>query len=116
LIRFNGKKSKEIWDFEIFDKASRGAWGSVLLLFRTKGRSLAALGAILTLLLIANDTFFQQLITYPERWSMVGQGSITRVVRYQNGIAIPTQGGIALTTQDINMKPSLDRILFGNGT
>jgi hypothetical protein len=32
-------KSKAIWDFEIFDKASRGPWGAVMLLFRTKGRS-----------------------------------------------------------------------------
>ncbi|EAT86309.1 hypothetical protein HBH56_028760 [Parastagonospora nodorum] len=58
---FHGKQSKDAFDFEIFDKASRGAWGSVLLLFRTKGRSLAALGALLTVLLLAIDTFFQQV-------------------------------------------------------
>jgi len=39
-------KSNAMWDFEIFDKASRGAWGATLLLFRTKGRSLAALGKL----------------------------------------------------------------------
>lgn len=31
-------KSKTMWDFEIFDNASRGPWGSALLLVRTKGR------------------------------------------------------------------------------
>lgn len=30
--------SKKMWDFEIFDEASRGPWGSILLLIRTKGR------------------------------------------------------------------------------
>ncbi|PVH91780.1 hypothetical protein DM02DRAFT_479332, partial [Periconia macrospinosa] len=28
---FNGEKSKDIWDFEIFDKASRGPWGSIII-------------------------------------------------------------------------------------
>jgi hypothetical protein len=55
---FHGKNSRDAFDFEIFDKASRGAWGSVMLLCRTKGKSLAALGALLTVLLLAIDTFF----------------------------------------------------------
>jgi hypothetical protein len=61
---FHGS-SKAMWDFEIFDKASRGAWGAALLLFRTKGRSLAALRALLIVLLLAIDTFFQQVVTFP---------------------------------------------------
>jgi hypothetical protein len=81
---FNGSESKEMIDFEIFDKASRGAWGSFLLLFRTKGRSLAALEAILTLLLLATDTFFQEVIEYPDRWALEHLKSfIPRIVRYE---------------------------------
>lgn len=34
---FEGQ-SKKMWDFEIFDNASRGPWGSFQLLIRTKGR------------------------------------------------------------------------------
>ena len=30
--------SKRMWDFEIFDNASRGPWGSLLLLIRTKAK------------------------------------------------------------------------------
>lgn len=30
--------SKKMWDFEIFDNASRGPWGSLLLIIRTKGK------------------------------------------------------------------------------
>ncbi|KAF1911258.1 hypothetical protein BDU57DRAFT_507084 [Ampelomyces quisqualis] len=84
---FHGKKSKDAFDFEIFDKASRGAWGSVLLLLRTKGKSLAALGALLTVLLLAIDTFFQQITDLPERWALRGQGLIPRVTRYEPDFA-----------------------------
>jgi hypothetical protein len=35
---FHRGGSKKLWDFEIFDEASRGPWGSFLLLMRTKGR------------------------------------------------------------------------------
>lgn len=62
--------SQAIWDFEIFDKASRGPWGAALLLYRTKGRSLAALGALLIVLLLAIDTFFQQVVSYQDRWAL----------------------------------------------
>jgi hypothetical protein len=79
---FYGQESKDAFDFEIFDKASRGAWGSVLLLFRTRGRSLAALGALLTVLLLAIDTFFQQVTDLPERWTLQGKGLIPRATRY----------------------------------
>lgn len=32
------KNSQKMWDFEVFDDASRGPWGSALLLIRTRGR------------------------------------------------------------------------------
>jgi hypothetical protein len=83
---FHGKKSRDAFDFEIFDKASRGAWGSVMLLCRTKGRSLAALGALLTVLLLAIDTFFQQVTDLPERWKLKGDGFIPRSIRYEPNV------------------------------
>jgi hypothetical protein len=63
---FQGKSNK-MWDFEIFDNASRGPWGSFVLLVRTNGTSLAALGAAITIFSMALDPFFQQLVTYPTR-------------------------------------------------
>ncbi|KAF3044301.1 hypothetical protein E8E12_006608 [Didymella heteroderae] len=77
-------ESRAMWDFEIFDKASRGPWGAIMLLFRTKGRSLAAFGAVLILLLLAIDTFLQQVVDYPERWQRsITPGVIPRVVKYK---------------------------------
>jgi hypothetical protein len=102
---FHGKNSKDAFDFEVFDKASRGAWGSVLLLLRTRGKSLAALGALLTVLLLAIDTFFQQVTDLPERWTLRGQGFIPRVIRYEPQAVYTYQlgfdGPIAQGNQDL---------------
>ena len=77
-------KSQAMWDFEIFDKASRGPLGALMLLFRTKGRSLAALGALLIVLLLAIDTFFQQVVSFPDQWIIrPNAGWIPRVLQYQ---------------------------------
>ncbi|KAF2678295.1 hypothetical protein K458DRAFT_140294 [Lentithecium fluviatile CBS 122367] len=114
---FNGKKSKEIWDFEIFDKASRGAWGSILLLFRTKGRSLAALGAILTVLLIANDTFFQQVVDLPERWVLQGSpSSIAKLQWYNSENSEETRGGYATIQNEQSLRPTALNFFYSNGT
>jgi hypothetical protein len=44
---------------------------------------LTALGAILTLSLLAIDTFFQQLTELPVRWTLQKAASISRVIRYK---------------------------------
>jgi hypothetical protein len=124
-IWFNGSNSKDMFDFEIFDKASRGAWGSFLLLFRTKGRSLAALGAILTVLLLATDSFFQQLINLPERWALQGHGEIPRSIRYEGDNGDVYKDGAIATMEDLNLRQVTYKyfyyngnqpVLFGNGT
>ncbi|KAF1975837.1 hypothetical protein BU23DRAFT_68793 [Bimuria novae-zelandiae CBS 107.79] len=57
-----------MWDFELFDNASRGPWGSFMLLLRTKGRSVAALGAAIILFALAMDPFFQNVVNISEQW------------------------------------------------
>ncbi|CAN9393464.1 unnamed protein product [Alternaria alternata] len=111
---FRGSESKDMTDFEIFDKASRGAWGSFLLLFRTKGRSLAALGAILTLLLLAVDTFFQQVTDLPERWELDGFGEIPRVVRYEGDNGDIYEDGYPSTMEDINLRQATLKFFYYN--
>jgi hypothetical protein len=113
---FHGKTSRNALDFEIFDKASRGAWGSFLLLFRTKGRSLAAMGAILTLLLLAIDTFFQQVTDLPTGWTLYGEGLVPRVVRYESDNQREFQTGVELVANDQRMQPISDSFLSANGT
>ncbi|TPX18340.1 uncharacterized protein E0L32_011751 [Thyridium curvatum] len=59
---------RSLSDMETFDMASRGPWGSSLLLFnqvvRSDGSILATLGAILIILVLAVDPFTQALIQY----------------------------------------------------
>jgi hypothetical protein len=81
---FQGNNSKKMWDFEIFDNASRGPWGSFLLIIRTKGRSLAALGACVTIMALLLDPFFQQVVEYPEHWRLQkGVGRIPKATGYE---------------------------------
>ncbi|KAG9187404.1 hypothetical protein G6011_05275 [Alternaria panax] len=110
-------ESKAMWDFEIFDKASRGAWGAALLLFRTKGRSLAALGALLIVLLLAIDTFFQQVVTYPDQWALQNSSSSIPIVKKYHlpylkyYVKAEEQG-----TFDETSAPIVGKYFYGNGT
>lgn len=117
---FHGKKSKDPFDFEIFDKASRGAWGSVLLLFRTRGRSLAALGAFLTVLLLAIDTFFQKVTDLPEQWILKGESYIPRSIQYVPDFEYAydsTWGDTPVAQVNTNMRQALTPFFYDqNGT
>jgi hypothetical protein len=109
--------SKAMWDFEIFDKASRGPWGALMLLFRTRGRSLAALGALLVVLLLTIDTFFQQVVEFPERWSLENAVSKLPVtVRYKSGAGPVYQQWIPIATKDPDLYQIIEKFSYGNGT
>ncbi|KAF3006856.1 hypothetical protein E8E13_010804 [Curvularia kusanoi] len=114
---FHGSESRDIYDFEVFDKASRGAWGSFLLLFRIKGRSLAALGAILTLLLLATDTFFQQVTDYPNRWALEEViSTIASVSIYSPTYRPQYSEGWEDNSYDMETRQSMLPFMYGNGT
>ncbi|KAI1413437.1 hypothetical protein F5Y13DRAFT_198748 [Hypoxylon sp. FL1857] len=61
------KKAESLEDIQTFDEASRGTWGSLKLLFKTKRLHLAKLGAFITILTLGVDPFIQQVIVYPTR-------------------------------------------------
>ncbi|KAF2878015.1 hypothetical protein BDV95DRAFT_479049 [Massariosphaeria phaeospora] len=108
--------SKKMWDFEIFDNASRGPWGAFLLLVRTKGRALAAVGAAVTLLSLALDPFFQQVVDFPERWTFQGNSSIPRVVRFEPRPGTELRSGIRISQQDQDIQAVADKFFYANGT
>jgi len=111
------QKSNAMWDFEIFDKASRGPWGAALLLFRTKGRSLAALGALLIVLLLAIDTFFQQVVTYPDGWAPENSSSSIPIVRnYQPPFQTFFKAGIEQGQIDRFTSSLVQSYFYGNGS
>ncbi|KAF1911041.1 hypothetical protein BDU57DRAFT_560607 [Ampelomyces quisqualis] len=111
------QNSKQMWDFEIFDNASRGPWGSFLLLIRTKGKVLAALGAMITLCMMALDPFFQQVVDFPDRWALQDAPSkIPTIVRYEPSIGKVLREGVEVAVNDPDLFLVLDKFSYGNGT
>ncbi|KAH7396717.1 hypothetical protein DE146DRAFT_614403 [Phaeosphaeria sp. MPI-PUGE-AT-0046c] len=109
--------SKQMWDFEIFDNASRGPWGSMLLLIRTKAKALAALGAIIMLASLALDPFFQQVVDFPDRWALQNtSSSIPRVVDYLPPFTPAFFGGVETTSEDRSLAAVTREFFYANGT
>lgn len=109
--------SKQMWDYEIFDNASRGPWGALLLLIRTKGRSLAALGAMITLVSLALDPFFQQVVDFPDRWALANStGSIPRIVRYSPFYTPEFMQGMETSFINPALRPVVGQFFIDNGT
>jgi hypothetical protein len=109
--------SKQMWDFEIFDNASRGPWGSMLLLIRTKARTLAAVGAMIMLASLALDPFFQQVVEFPDRWALQNTSStIPRVVNYHPVYTPSFFGGFESTSDDRPLATVAKEFFYANGT
>lgn len=68
---FQRKEGRRIIDAQLFDDASRGPWGSLVLLATPSRWSLVSLGAFVTLFALAFEPFTQQLTTYPVRQVVV---------------------------------------------
>ncbi|CAA9956480.1 DUF3176 domain containing protein [Pyrenophora teres f. maculata] len=109
--------SKKMWDFEMFDNASRGPWGAFLLLIHTKGKTIAALGALVTIFALALDPFFQQVVSFPTRWTMQHtNSSIARVVRYEPEYNVQYENGEAVAELDAIIGSVADPFFINNGT
>ena len=61
------KIPRPLRDLQRFDEASRGFSGAFTMLFTRSARSLASVGAVITILAVAIDPFVQQLAAYPIR-------------------------------------------------
>lgn len=83
-----GKRRHRVMDLQIFDAASRGPAGAIWLIFRVRwGATTASLGALLTILALAQDAFYQQIYsTYSNRTEQRGEVASLAVIRYQDTI------------------------------
>lgn len=62
------QRGHRVLHMQTFDDASRGPWGSLILIRRIRWRaSLAAGGALLVILALAIDPFAQQVLSYPPK-------------------------------------------------
>jgi hypothetical protein len=104
-------------DTNLVAQLNRGPIGAMMLLFRTKGRSLAALGAVLIVLLLAIDTFFQQVVDLPDRWTLQPiSGTIPRVIEYRPEVTQPHQFGYELAVFDRDLGAIAREFFWRNGT
>lgn len=94
-IRFKERRAP-LADMEVFDEASRGAWGSLKLLVTARGGFLGSLGATLAILSLAFSPFAQQVVTYETRPYVLNEtngAEIPRALSYEgalHGTTTPT--------------------------
>ncbi|KAH8725559.1 hypothetical protein GQ44DRAFT_726991 [Phaeosphaeriaceae sp. PMI808] len=77
------RKPRRLHQLATFDNASRGAWGSLILMFKIPKSQIELLGAIITILWIGINTFTQQSIkTYTCDLPSPGREAIIPVAKY----------------------------------
>ncbi|KAL9480707.1 hypothetical protein ACSS6W_005493 [Trichoderma asperelloides] len=76
-------KPRRLADFEIFDRASRDIWGSVLLLTTVRW-NLATIGAVIMLLRLAFSPFAQQVVLIEQR-DIIAPPADTATFGYAHG-------------------------------
>ncbi|ERF70184.1 hypothetical protein EPUS_00372 [Endocarpon pusillum Z07020] len=62
-----GQRQRTLRRFQIFDAASRGPWGALMLLWSIGFSHLASIACFITVFALANDAFIQQTIVYQPR-------------------------------------------------
>ncbi|CAP66458.1 uncharacterized protein PODANS_4_3660 [Podospora anserina S mat+] len=93
-----------ITDFDVFDKASRGVFGSVLLLRLLKGRQLAVVGAVISIVGIVTTPVTQLLIEYPSRLVSLPPGpdtpnaTIPAVQNYRSRVGLAGPRSLDITS------------------
>ncbi|OCK84484.1 hypothetical protein K432DRAFT_440020 [Lepidopterella palustris CBS 459.81] len=104
------RRKSKLMDFFTFDSASRGPWGSLMLLGTTRCRRLASLGAIITILSLAFEPFFQQIVAYPERPIVQGNGSVSAALSYNVDTSFHSPG----LSNDQLMMTTIEASIFGS--
>lgn len=89
-----------------------------MLLLRIKGRSLAALGAAITLFALAMDPFFQQVVGFPEQWRIQPTpGLLSRATAYTTYTAGHLLVGDTIAMElDQTMESTAYTYFYDNGT
>lgn len=88
-------RERPVLDFERFDLASRGPWGSLTMLFHVRLWSLGAAGAALTLATLVFEPALQQIPAYTNRLVPSGSVPIGRCLKSSDTEAGP-EGGLAI--------------------
>lgn len=93
------RRPRRMYDFELFDQASRGPLGSIFLLARFR-LDMVSLGCFVTILSAALGPFTQQVISYANRQVDAQNSSVTFGVTYSYSVATITG------SKDMNFFPN----------
>ncbi|KAI9932361.1 hypothetical protein ASPWEDRAFT_68137 [Aspergillus wentii DTO 134E9] len=110
-LHFAQGTKRRLRDFEMFDQASRGIWGSLRLLCQTMPVHPTSIGALLIIVGIGMDTFSQQLLSIQSR--TVGDASPDAKYprsQYYNGSA---PRAINVQNMDYPMLSAIYRGMYG---
>ncbi|KAF2735264.1 hypothetical protein EJ04DRAFT_601070 [Polyplosphaeria fusca] len=102
-ISFSQRKSR-LLDFNMYDGASRGLNGSFGLLWGTKFRSIASIGAVITISSLAIDPFVQQVIGLGHIEMSSNTTSISLATKYAKGM----QHRLGGSGPSVNIMPTID--------
>lgn len=92
---------RSLYDFQLFELATRGPWGAAQLLYRLRFWHMASIGSLVILLSLASDAFVQQTVSYPLRTSPQASGLPTiPYIQYFNQ-SDQTETGARYTTQPL---------------
>ncbi|OIW34269.1 hypothetical protein CONLIGDRAFT_626323 [Coniochaeta ligniaria NRRL 30616] len=86
-IWFLSSKPRPLIDFQIFEEATKGGWGSWKLLFRFKG-FLASFGALILVSGLLTSTFTQMAITYPVIQAEAKNGTEVATIERATGFSV----------------------------
>lgn len=112
------QKPRTLKDLEGFDDASRGAYGSLCLLMSRSGylNIAVTLGCAVTVLVLAMETFGQQLLSFPERTIAVANETASFPV-IQNMLQMRHWGGSAkLSDRLLQSRLGLMESIYGKTT
>ncbi|EFQ31912.1 hypothetical protein CGRA01v4_13083 [Colletotrichum graminicola] len=70
------EQDRKLADLEVFDSASRGKFGSAMLIWKLRFKHLAVLGGLASLLALAYGPFVQNLLTFSIQYKNAGHDAI----------------------------------------
>ncbi|KAL2265176.1 hypothetical protein VTJ83DRAFT_6276 [Remersonia thermophila] len=114
-------KPRRLADLDLIEEAAGGPYGAVMLLLK-RPKTLVSLGAFVTIIALAYDTFIQQIVEFsPEEIFVDNATAVLGLTHYYNGGAgiIGHLGGVinvSPMTADIRMQGAVYRGLFGLGS
>ncbi|EHK20936.1 uncharacterized protein TRIVIDRAFT_69949 [Trichoderma virens Gv29-8] len=109
----NALQRTPLADFHVIDEASRGAWGSAVLIASRRGGLIASLGAFITIAALGIGTFVQQALNYDTIYPASGNALIP-IAQYMNGVGTAPVGNGGTTANVDSVLTSAPYLAFFN--